>query len=556
MNLDSEQVTIFLISISLLLIFSRLFGEIFIKLNQPAVVGEILAGVILGPTVFGMIAPSYHEIIFPDFGPLKTALEGLTTISVVLLLLSSGMEVDLSTVIRNRKVSLIVSAFGILTPFILSFSFAYYFPQLLGAEDSHTQLSFALFIGIALSISALPVIAKILLDLNIFKTQVGNIIISSAMLIDLLGWLMFSFLLGFLGIAERHFNLNVTVMLIAGFIILVLFPVRILFDKSIKFIQSKFSFPSTTLNFIIILGFLGAAFTEYIGVHAILGVFLIGIAIGDSVHLKEQTKSSLNQFIINIFAPLFFASIGLRVNFISNFDLVAVFMVMLLASSGTIIGASLGARLGGINKIDSLSIAFGLNARGAMEIILGIIALDVGLIGESTFVALVVMALVTSMVSAPLMSRFISNENLFSLSNLIKKTSVIKSTKKNKNDVIKELVEAIDIKINNNEILSDVLRREVLTPTGIANYLAIPHAKMNIKKPILVIARNNFGVDFQAADNLPAKIIFLLLTPADNPELQLTLLAEIAKKFSDREKVEDLLEIKDDADFIERLKSL
>jgi len=533
-----------------------LFGEIFIKLNQPAVVGEILAGVILGPTVFGMIAPSYHEIIFPDFGPLKTALEGLTTISVVLLLLSSGMEVDLSTVIRNRKVSLIVSAFGILTPFILSFSFAYYFPQLLGAEDSHTQLSFALFIGIALSISALPVIAKILLDLNIFKTQVGNIIISSAMLIDLLGWLLFSFLLGFLGIAERHFNLNVTVMLIAGFIILVLFPVRILFDKSIKFIQSKFSFPSTTLNFIIILGFLGAAFTEYIGVHAILGVFLIGIAIGDSVHLKEQTKSSLNQFIINIFAPLFFASIGLRVNFISNFDLVAVFMVMLLASSGTIIGASLGARLGGINKIDSLSIAFGLNARGAMEIILGIIALDVGLIGESTFVALVVMALVTSMISAPLMSRFISNENLFSLSNLIKKTSVIKSTKKNKNDVIKELVEAIDIKINNNEILSDVLRREELTPTGIANYLAIPHAKMNIKKPILVIARNNFGVDFQAADNLPAKIIFLLLTPADNPELQLTLLAEIAKKFSDREKVEDLLEIKDDADFIERLKSL
>lgn len=556
MNLDSEQVTLFLISISLLLIFSRLFGEIFIKLNQPAVVGEILAGVILGPTVFGMIAPSYYEIFFPDFGPLKTALEGLTTISVVLLLLSSGMEVDLGTVIRNRKVSIIVSALGILTPFILSFSFAYYFPQLLGADDSHARLGFALFIGIALSISALPVIAKILLDLSIFKTQVGNIIISSAMLIDLLGWLMFSFLLGFLGIADRHYNLNVTAMLIAGFIILVLFPLRILFDKSIKYIQSKFSFPSTTLNFIIILGFLGAAFTEYIGVHAILGAFLIGIAIGDSVHLKAQTKSTLNQFIINIFAPLFFASIGLKVNFISNFDLAAVIMVMLLASSGTMIGASLGARLGGMNKIDSLSIAFGLNARGAMEIILGIIALDFGLIGESTFVALVVMALVTSMVSAPLMSRFISNEDLFSLSNLIKNTSIIKSIKKNKNDVIKELVVAINFKNNKDEILADVLKREELTPTGIANYLAIPHAKMNIKKPILVIARNNFGVDFQSADGLPAKIIFLLITPSDNPELQLTLLAEIAKKFSDRNKIEELLEIKDEIDFIERLKSL
>lgn len=556
MNLDSEQVTLFLISISLLLIFSRLFGEIFIKLNQPAVVGEILAGVILGPTVFGMIAPSYHEIIFPEFGPLKSALEGLTTISVVLLLLSSGMEVDLSTVIRNRKVSFSVSSLGILIPFLFGFNVAYFFPDLLGMNNENPKIIFALFIGIALSISALPVIAKMMMDMNIFKTKIGNIIISSAMLNDLIGWIFFSVLLGFIGTDDRNFGLTFTLFAISGFVLIVLFPLRKLFSYAINFIQSKFSFPAGILNFILICGFLGAAFTEYIGVHAILGAFLIGIAVGDSVHLKVRTKETLHQFIINIFAPLFFASIGLRVNFISNFDIVIVFIIVSLAFAGKLIGGFTGARLGGLNKSESLTIGFGLNARGAMEIILGIIALDFGLIDESTFVALVVMALVTSMVSAPLMGRFISNENLFSLSNLLKKTSIIKSIKRNKNDVIKELVDTINSKNNKDEIFEDVLKREELAPTGIANYLAIPHANMNIKKPILVIARNNFGVDFQSADNLPAKIIILLITPADNPELQLTLLAEIAKKFSDRKKIEELLEIKDETDFIERLKSL
>jgi len=264
-----------------------------------------------------------------------------------------------------------------------------------------------LFFGTAMAISALPVITRILMDLNIFKTKVGMIIIAAAIFDDLTGWLIFSLILSMLGQEGEVTHIGYTISLIIGFGLFMLIIGKRLINRALPWIQTKLSWPGGVLSICLGFCFLGAAFTEAIGLHAILGAFIMGIAFGDSVHLHEKAREIIHQFVTNVFAPLFFVAIGLKVNFIENFDLPLVLLVLFLAVCCKIFGASLGGYLGGLTKRESLAVGFGLNARGAMEIILGTLALNVGLIDSKMFVALVVMALVTSIISGPLVRRFI-----------------------------------------------------------------------------------------------------------------------------------------------------
>jgi Kef-type K+ transport system membrane component KefB len=200
-----------------------------------------------------------------------------------------------------------------------------------------------------------------------------------------------------------------TIFYIIGFGLLMLTVGRKLLDKIMPWMQQKLSWPGGVLSISLGICFLSAAFTESIGIHAILGAFIAGIAIGDSVHLKEKAREIIYQFVTNIFAPLFFVSIGLRVNFVENFDLRLVLLVLFVAYIGKVSGAAIGARIGGFTRNESLAVGFGMNARGAMEIILGTLALQAGLINETIFVALVIMALITSLTSGPLMRLYLDD---------------------------------------------------------------------------------------------------------------------------------------------------
>jgi len=225
---------------------------------------------------------------------------------------------------------------------------------------------------------------------------------------DLIGWLIFSLVLSFTntGSAE-HMSVGYTVLYILGFGLFMLTIGKKIIDKTLPWMQTKLSWPGGVLSISLGICLLSAAFTEAINIHAILGAFITGIAFGDSVHLRDEARQIIHQFVTNFFAPLFFVSIGLKVNFVENFNGQIVFIVLALAFFGKVLGASLGARLGGMSKNHSLAVGFGMNARGAMEIILGTIALNAGLISKPIFVALVIMALVTSITSGPLMKRFI-----------------------------------------------------------------------------------------------------------------------------------------------------
>lgn len=235
-----------------------------------------------------------------------------------------------------------------------------------------------------------------------FKSRMGMLVISSAMINDLIGWLIFSVVLGMIG-KEQNLSLWSTVLLTLGFTAIMLTVGRGLINRILPWVNRKLAWPGGLLSLALALCFLGAAFTEYIGIHAIFGAFIVGVALGDSEHLSERAKEILHQFINNIFAPLFFVAIGLKVNFIENFDLLLTLVIIAIAFAGKIIGSGWGTRLGGFTWRESLAASFGMNARGAMEIILGLIALETGLINEKVFVSLVIMALVTSMSSGPLM---------------------------------------------------------------------------------------------------------------------------------------------------------
>jgi Kef-type K+ transport system membrane component KefB len=401
-KLSQPEVLSLLIQLSVMLFTGRLFAEIARKLQQPAVVGEIVAGIMLGPTILGTLEPDWFQHLFPK-GNSALVLDGFSQVAVVLLLFTAGLEVDLHIVLRQGRQAFFTSFLGLVVPFALGFAVPLLFPAFFGVGNEKEIMLFALFLGTSMAITALPVIARVLMDLGMFKSPMGMLVIASAMIDDIVGWLIFSVLLGWIGKDIQHVTLMQTLVLTVTFTVVTLTLGRSIINRILPWTNKNLAWPGGLLSLSLALCFLAAAFTEYIGIHAIFGAFVIGIALGDSEHLSERAKEIVHQFINNIFAPLFFVAIGLKVNFASNFDLWLTLAIVAIAFAGKIIGSGLGTRLGGFSWRESAAAGFGMNARGAMEIILGLVALENKLINERIFVSLVIMALVTSMASGPLM---------------------------------------------------------------------------------------------------------------------------------------------------------
>ncbi|MDF9795491.1 Kef-type K+ transport system membrane component KefB [Catalinimonas alkaloidigena] len=402
-KLNHAEVVSLLIQLSLMLGVGRLMAELFRVFKQPAVVGEIIAGIILGPTILGAISPEAFQWLFPSSGPTSIALDGFIQMSVILLLFIAGMEVELHIVWQQGKQALLTSLFALTVPFIIGFLVTYYFPDFFSlSSDSEQRLVFALFIGTTMAITALPVIARILMDLSLFKSGMGMLIIASAMINDLLGWLIFTVILSMMG-NSAGMAVWQTILLTIGFTLGMLTLGKGLINKGLPWINKKMSWPGGVLSIAMAFCLLAAAFTEFIGIHAIFGAFIIGVAVGDSQHLTERAKEILHHFINSIFAPLFFVSIGLHINFVSSFNLPLVVVLIVLAFVGKVSGAYFGARSGGLERPQALAVGFGMNTHGTLEVILGAIALEAGLISDEIFVAILVMVILTIVTSAPLM---------------------------------------------------------------------------------------------------------------------------------------------------------
>ncbi len=406
-KLNSAEVLHFLIIVSVVLIFARVLGELCRKFKQPVVVGEILAGIIIGPSLLGSAFPDLFHNIFVSEARSYGAFDGLSNLGVILLMFVAGIEVDLKQIRKQGKQAASISIMGIAFPFALGFAAIWFFHDSIFPANNTTPLYIsALFFGTALSITALAVIVKVLLDLDIIKTKVGGLVLTAAMVDDFLGWILFSIIIKLMD-STKSDGSTASVIVVLGFALFMVTAGRWLIDKLLWLTKRYFSGAGSIITVSCCLCFLGAVFTEYLGIRGVFGAFLAGIAVGDSKHFTDSTQNVLQQFVVYIIAPLFFASVGLRVNFVTSFDLSIVAIIVGIACVAKIVGAGLGARMSGMKKNESLAIAFGMNARGSQEIVLGAVALQTKIIDEKIFVGLVLMTMITILAAGPLMKLFL-----------------------------------------------------------------------------------------------------------------------------------------------------
>ena len=557
--MNEHDALVFLLSIAVLLGVARLLGELGRAIGLPLVVGEILAGVLLGATGLRRIAPAAHAFLLPS-GPPAAMLSGYTTIAVVLLLVVAGLEVDLEIVKRRGRSALRVALFGMALPLLGGLLVGYLVPDAVLVHPEQ-RLLFAVFIGVALSISALPVIAKTLLDLGLFKTDIGLLVMTAAMINDLVGWVAFSILLGPMrggGVDLQHLAMTIGVALLFGAVCF--FIGRRVVDSVLTRIELQADLaPGRVLSLLIVVAILGASITQAIGIHAVLGGFIVGVTVGGSPKLRERTRQTIQQFVTNVFAPVFFASVALRVDFLANFDVVLCLVIFAVASVAKVVGCGVGARISGMPWRESLVVGFGLNARGAMEIILALLARDAGLIDDRVFVALVTMAIGTSLIAGPMMKwllfsprggipvsgRSASPEDAATLvrsgafvANLMAATSA---------RAIEELGHSLRASIGDlvEPALIAVLEREMMAPTGLGDEVAIPHAAVEgLTKPVVALGLSHDGIDFDAPDGRAARIVFLLLLPPKAFEREVRVLAGLARSVFDEPARKALLLVK------------
>jgi len=303
----------------------------------------------------------------------------------------------------------------------------------------------------------------------------------------------------------------------------------------LPWMQARVSWPAGVLSFAMALAMFAAAFTESIGIHAVFGSFIAGVALGDSSHLRERTRSTIDQFVSFVFAPIFFASIGLQVDFIEHFDLLLVGVVLMVAISTKVIGCGLGAKFAGMNGREALAVGFGMNARGAMGIILGLLALEYGVIGERMFVALVIMALVTSMMSGTIMQRLLQRKVPRRFADFLHPKGYLNPLKATSRDAaILELATAAAsiTGLPVEPIEAAVLERERMMPTGLGLCVAVPHARLHgMTKPVICLGMSREGIEFSAPDGDTSRMVFMILTPADDDGAQLEILADISRTF-------------------------
>ena len=518
-----------------------------------------MAGIVLGPSILGMIAPELKASLFPSSGPVHTGLQFVSSLAIALFLLLAGMEIDLRNVLKQGKTALSVSLGGMLIPFALGIAVALGAPQLLGQTEVANKTAFVLFFATALSISALPVIARILMDLKLIKSHMGVTVLTAAIVNDLLGWLIFAMVLGMIGASGAPHGIGFTLTATVLFAAFMFTAGTKIIKEIYPWIQANLSWPAGSLNFIIVGALLCAAFTEWIGIHAIFGTFIFGVAVGQCPHIREKTLHTLESFISFIITPIFFASIGLEVNFFTSFDFGVVMIVLAIGTIGKVGGSWLGGKMAGMTNKESLAIGWAMNARGVMEIILGLIAFQAGLISENLFVALVVLALLTSMTSGAFVQKILKRRTPVQLVNLLKKDVILKELSVNTRDeMIETLVKkaAEKYSLDYETIHRLVHERESLDSTGLENGIAIPHCRLpDLKGPVVILGICKSGVDFHSLDQSSAKAVFLIITPEDDPHSQLELIAQIAGFFINEGISQKFLNCKSESEFIAFLKS-
>jgi Kef-type K+ transport system membrane component KefB/nucleotide-binding universal stress UspA family protein len=402
--MQAPSEALFLAQIVLLLLVGRLMGEAMQRIGQPAVMGQLIAGIVLGPSVFGAIWPEAQHAVFAANQQQQSMIDAVSQLGILMLLLLTGMETDLRLVKKARRAAMSTSAAGIVVPFACGFALGELLPaEMLPKPDQRIITS--LFLGTALSIASVKIVAMVVREMGFMRRNVGMALIASAIIDDTAGWVIVAIISGLAvhgqvdALALGQSVLGTAIFLVVSFTL-----GRRLVFSIIRWTNDNFVSEVPVVTAILIIMGTMALTTHLIGVNTVLGAFVAGVLVGESPILTRHIDEQLRGLVVALFMPIFFSLAGLRADLTHLGNPTLFFFtigLILIASLGKFSGAFLGGALGGLNARESFAVGCGMNARGSTEVIVASIGLSMGALNQDLFTMIVAMAVVTTMAMPP-----------------------------------------------------------------------------------------------------------------------------------------------------------
>jgi Kef-type K+ transport system membrane component KefB/mannitol/fructose-specific phosphotransferase system IIA component (Ntr-type) len=535
--LTEHNLLIFLIQFALLLTISKLVGLLFEKYRQPTLTGEVLVGLILGPAIFGKYLPMYQQWLFPRELVQISMLETIAWLGNFYLLMEIGLGVNFGRIWKQRGQAVTIAMTDLIVPILLVFVPIYLLPDIYLVDPSQ-RLIFSLFIATIMTISALPVAIKVMHDLNILKSDTGFLIVSALTINDLIGWVVFTIILGIFGHSMVNFTLIARlVVLTLGFTIISLTLLKNLVDKIMTLIHRKSGADSgLKTTFVFVVGMLFGAITLRIGIHSLFGFLIAGIVLGETKHFSENDRHVMNRIVHSVFIPVFFTNIGLHLDILKNFHWELVLLFTVLGMGARYIGAYLGAKLARQDKSNLMTIAICHTAGGEMHIVVAILALASGLITESIFVGIVAASLISTTIFGPWLARTIRKRRKGLLKIMFSPDSIILDTEfTDRQELISYVGKIIArrLHLEAETVLEEINKREEQMSTAMGKGFAFPHARLgNISLPLIFVVKNNLGLEWDSPDNKPVRWVFFIITPESHQTAQLNILQMLARTLS------------------------
>lgn len=529
--LSEQHLFLFLLQFLIILGMCRGLGQLFQRVKQPTITADLLVGILLGPTVLARLLPGVSGWLFPRDVTQRTMLETVAWIGILFLLLDTGLEVNFSNVWRQRRRAMKISALDLCIPILLTGLLIYFLPFRYGEQS---RVLFTLFLATIMTLSAMPVAIRAMHDLGILKTEMGFLIISALSINDIIGWMVFTVILGVVTSAGLSVSsVGMVVAATVAFAVLSLVYVRKLSDRVITGLKKGQPEPSgLTITFISLVGMACGAITQRIGIHSLFGFFIAGLAVGEARDLTEWDRNVFSKLVYAIFVPVFFANLGLKLDFAAHFDLVLVVFITVIGIGARYIAAWLGAAWAGRPRNNRSVIAVAHVPGGEMHLVIGLLALEYGLISERVFVAVVSAAVFSSIILGPWLSSALARRKKVEISEYIPATGAVLPVESQSSEgAIHHLCAAAarHVRLPADFLASQVLERERLMSTAVGRGVAFPHARLeDLGGPLVLVGRSKNGISWNAPDRDPVRLVFLILTPLDDRDVQVQILASLA----------------------------
>lgn len=403
-----HPLAVFIMQLVIIVFVARVFGYIFTKIRQPSVIGEIVAGIVLGPSLVGLYFPEVSEFIFPkpaegDIDSLEF-LKFFSQIGLMLFMFIIGMEVDLKALKNRAFDALIISHTGIVFSFFLGVLLAYFLYDSFAPENV-AFAAFSLFMGISMSTTAFPVLARIIQERGITKTPLGILAITTAAIDDMTAWCLLAVIIAVVK-SGGFVNSLSTIVLTIAYVFVMIKMVQPFMKKFGSVYVSRENLNKTVVAFVFVVLFFSSYITEVIGIHPLVGAFMAGVIMPHNINFKKIITEKIEDVSLVLLLPLFFVFTGLRtqINLLDNSDLwLIAFVVISVAVGGKFLGATISSRLLKHSWKESLSMGVIMNSRGLMELIILNIGYDLGIFGKEIFTILVLMALFTTFMTNPML---------------------------------------------------------------------------------------------------------------------------------------------------------